>query len=64
MGAFEAHPGTRESIVELLRTDHLVVLYPGGIREQIFGDDNYNLLWANRRGFAKVAIEAKAVRLD
>jgi hypothetical protein len=33
----------------------------GGVREALFGDHNYHLIWKERRGFAKVAIEAKTV---
>lgn len=33
----------------------------GGVREALFGDHNYQLIWKERRGFAKVAIEAKTV---
>lgn len=33
----------------------------GGVREALFGDHNYKLIWKERKGFAKVAIEAKAV---
>lgn len=36
----------------------------GGVREALFGDHNYQLIWKERRGFAKVAIEAKTVRID
>lgn len=32
------------------------------MREQFFSD-NFELIWANRKGFAKVAIEAKVVIL-
>jgi len=33
----------------------------GGVREALFGDHNYELIWKQRIGFAKVALEAKAV---
>jgi hypothetical protein len=35
--------------------------YLGGVREALFGDHNYQLIWKERKGFAKVAIDAKAV---
>ena len=38
------------------------LLRSGGVREALFGDHNYHLIWKERRGFAKVAIEAKTVR--
>ena len=37
------------------------LLFSGGVREALFGDHNYHLIWKERRGFAKVAIEAKTV---
>ena len=33
----------------------------GGVREALFGDHNYHLIWKERKGFAKVAIDAKTV---
>lgn len=33
----------------------------GGVREALFGDQNYHLIWKQRKGFAKIAIEAKVV---
>jgi len=33
----------------------------GGVREALFSDHNYQLIWKERRGFAKVAIDAKTV---
>ncbi len=36
----------------------------GGVREALFGDHNYQLIWKERRGFAKVAIDAKTVNKD
>lgn len=33
----------------------------GGVREALFGDQNYQLIWKERKGFAKVAIDAKVV---
>lgn len=37
------------------------ILSLGGVREALFGDHNYELIWKQRIGFAKVALEAKAV---
>ena len=34
----------------------------GGVREALFGDHHYHLIWKERKGFAKVAIQAKTVR--
>ena len=40
---------------------HNKFLFAGGVREAFFSDEYYNLLWGNRVGFAKIAIEAKVV---
>lgn len=39
----------------------LVFINIGGVREALFGDHNYELIWKERKGFAKVAIDAKIV---
>jgi hypothetical protein len=39
----------------------IFLLLSGGVREALFGDHNYHLIWKERRGFARVAIEAKTV---
>lgn len=33
----------------------------GGVREALFSDHNYQLMWKERRGFAKVALESQVV---
>lgn len=33
----------------------------GGVREALFGDENYKLMWGKRTGFAKVALQANVV---
>ncbi|XP_044862896.1 transmembrane protein 68-like isoform X4 [Mauremys mutica] len=52
------HSGRDES-VEILKKGNLLGVSPGGTREAFFSDENYNLLWGNRKGFAQVAIDAK-----
>ncbi|XP_044862667.1 transmembrane protein 68-like isoform X2 [Mauremys mutica] len=52
------HSGRDES-VEILKKGNLLSVAPGGAREALFSDENYNLLWGNRKGFAQVAIDAK-----
>ncbi|KTG42387.1 hypothetical protein cypCar_00011350, partial [Cyprinus carpio] len=32
---------------------------PGGVREALFSDETYPLLWGKRKGFAQVAIDSK-----
>lgn len=57
VGAIE---GTYPEALELLKQGHLVGVSPGGTREAISGtSNNYKLIWKNRTGFAKLAIEAK-----
>ncbi|ESN93626.1 hypothetical protein HELRODRAFT_157832 [Helobdella robusta] len=51
-------PGTVATCSELLQNGNLMAIAPGGVREALFGDEYYNLLWANRKGFAKVIKEA------
>ena len=33
----------------------------GGVREAYFSDEYYGLMWGQRIGFAKIAMEAKVV---
>uniref|UniRef100_A0A8C3TGB8 Phospholipid/glycerol acyltransferase domain-containing protein n=1 Tax=Chelydra serpentina TaxID=8475 RepID=A0A8C3TGB8_CHESE len=49
----------RDESVEILKKGNLLGVSPGGSREAFFSDENYNLLWGNRKGFAQVAIDAK-----
>ncbi|XP_077208518.1 DGAT1/2-independent enzyme synthesizing storage lipids-like [Paroedura picta] len=52
-------PGTKEECLNALKNGHLVGLSPGGVREALFSDHSYNLLWCKRKGFAEVALNAK-----
>jgi len=36
-----------------------LLIFLGGVYEAQFGDSNYQLLWKNRLGFAKIALEAQ-----
>lgn len=58
--AFHVSPGTVQSCVSILKDGNLLAISPGGVYEAQFGDHYYELLWRNRVGFAKVALEAKA----
>ncbi|MBJ7457706.1 MAG: acyltransferase family protein [Thermoleophilaceae bacterium] len=51
--------GTRENCAELLAAGEAVVVFPGGARE-VFKrkDQKYELLWGERTGFARMAIQA------
>ena len=54
-----AVPGTRDAALELLGQGHLVAVSPGGVREAIAGRaKSYQLVWGERLGFAKVALQA------
>jgi len=59
MDVFRVLPGTLDNCVDILKNGHLMTILPGGAREAMFGDENYQLLWGGRIGFAKVALEAK-----
>ncbi|KAM6445525.1 DGAT1/2-independent enzyme synthesizing storage lipids-like [Rhynochetos jubatus] len=52
-------PGTREDCLIALKNGHLVSISPGGVREALFSDESYQLMWGNRKGFAQVALDAK-----
>ncbi|XP_072780764.1 DGAT1/2-independent enzyme synthesizing storage lipids isoform X3 [Taeniopygia guttata] len=57
-------PGTREECLDALKNGYLVSISPGGVREALFSDESYQLVWGNRKGFAQVALEAKVDFLD
>ncbi|XP_025049013.1 transmembrane protein 68-like isoform X2 [Alligator sinensis] len=52
--------GPQERCVKVLKNGNLVAISPGGVREALFSDETYVLMWGNRRGFAQVAIDAEA----
>ncbi|NXX88048.1 TMM68 protein, partial [Centropus bengalensis] len=52
-------PGTREECLNALKNGYLVSISPGGVREAQFSDESYQLVWGNRKGFARVALDAK-----
>lgn len=52
-------PGSIQSCVQTLEEGHLLSISPGGVLEAQFSDENYQLLWGKRIGFAKVALKAK-----
>lgn len=58
---FNVTSGTIEECTEFLQEGNVVAVAPGGVREAFFSDSNYHLIWGNRVGFAKCAIEAKVV---
>ncbi|XP_060761209.1 transmembrane protein 68 [Neoarius graeffei] len=56
---FSVIHGPQEECVKALRSGHLMGISPGGIREALFSDEMYPLLWGKRKGFAQVAIDSK-----
>lgn len=54
-------PGTVQECSSILKADNILAISPGGVYEAQFGDSYYQLLWKNRLGFAKAAIDAKRV---
>ena len=60
--AFEVIPGSLDQCVGLLDQGNILAISPGGVREALFSDHNYEIIWGNRAGFAKVALGAKCVR--
>lgn len=52
-------PRKKELCLNALKDGHLVGISPGGLREALFSDESYKLLWHNRKGFAEVALDAQ-----
>ncbi|KAM6349906.1 TMM68 protein, partial [Podargus strigoides] len=51
--------GPKEECVSALKKGCLLAIAPGGVREALFSDEMYTIMWGNRKGFAQVAIDAK-----
>ncbi|XP_025953403.1 DGAT1/2-independent enzyme synthesizing storage lipids-like isoform X2 [Dromaius novaehollandiae] len=51
--------GPKEECVNTLKKGQLLAISPGGVREALFSDETYVIMWGNRKGFAQVAIDAK-----
>lgn len=58
---FSVIHGPQEECVRALKNGHLLGISPGGVREALFSDETYPLLWGKRRGFAQVAIDSQVV---
>ncbi|KAM5157786.1 DGAT1/2-independent enzyme synthesizing storage lipids isoform 1-T3 [Mantella aurantiaca] len=56
---FSVIHGPKEECVKALRDGHLLAISPGGVREALFSDESYTIIWGNRIGFAQVAIDAQ-----
>ncbi|XP_046857388.1 transmembrane protein 68-like isoform X2 [Xenia sp. Carnegie-2017] len=59
LDVFGASSPTRDECVKMLKRGELLALSPGGVREALFSDEHYQLVWNGRLGFAKVAHEAE-----
>lgn len=55
--------GPKEVCVSALKKGYLLAISPGGVREALFSDETYAIMWGNRKGFAQVAIDAKVVSM-
>ncbi|XP_033013758.1 transmembrane protein 68-like isoform X1 [Lacerta agilis] len=56
---FSALPGSQEECTKALKNGRTLAISPGGVREALFSNECYTMLWGNRKGFAQVAIDAK-----
>lgn len=60
LNSFCCTPGTVNSCSNDLSEGNLLGLSPGGVYEALFSDSKeYKVMWKNRLGFAKIALEAK-----
>lgn len=58
--ATELISGTVEDCVKIMENGDFLVIYPGGTKEAILGED-YELVWREKSGFAKIALQTNAV---
>jgi len=58
LDVFCCTPGTVEICTEHLKEGKILGIAPGGVYEAQFGDHNYKILWRQRLGFAKTALQA------
>ncbi|XP_043232826.1 transmembrane protein 68-like isoform X3 [Amphibalanus amphitrite] len=58
MSVFCVIPGGQANCLAALQRGDLLAISPGGVREAFFGQ-GYRLVWKDRVGFAKVAVEAR-----
>ncbi|XP_032875633.1 transmembrane protein 68 isoform X2 [Amblyraja radiata] len=56
---FSVMHGPQEECVRALKNGHLLAISPGGVREALFSDETYRIVWRRRKGFAQVAIDAQ-----
>ncbi|XP_039207367.1 transmembrane protein 68-like [Crotalus tigris] len=49
----------KEECLNVLKKGKLLGISPGGMREALFSDESYKLIWHKRKGFAQLAIDTK-----
>jgi len=59
MNVFGCVTGPIDECVNILKNGELLAISPGGVREALFSDENYKMIWNSRIGFAKVALKAQ-----
>lgn len=59
----EQREGAEEMGLASSKAGEVLLLSPGGVREALFSDEYYSVLWGKRRGFARIAIKAKRVSI-
>ena len=59
--AFHITSGTVTTCIEEVKEGNILVISPGGVREALFSDHTYQLIWGRRTGFAKVALKTNCV---
>lgn len=56
---FRLTAGSVQSCVEDLQNGNILAIAPGGLRESLFSNENYPIVWNKRLGFARVAHQAR-----
>ncbi|KAI3381255.1 hypothetical protein SNEBB_007209 [Seison nebaliae] len=56
---FEVCVGSLDDCQKILEKKEMLIIAPGGVREALFGDNQYELIWGQRIGYAKVAFHSK-----
>jgi len=54
--SFNVIKGSREECQSALKEGYFLVLAPGGTREMLYSDANYEVYWGSRLGYAKIAL--------
>lgn len=55
---FGAFDGNREAVIQLMKAQEHILIYPGGSREVLKNkDESYQLIWKERLGFIELALQ-------